>query len=91
VRRLPGGWRHLAVYGAGDIRAASDDAQGAEDLRAWAEGAGGALVIVSRPPGGDDGFDPWGSPPPGLDIQRRLIAQFDPARIINPGRLPGGL
>jgi glycolate oxidase FAD binding subunit len=91
VQRLPDGWRHLAIYGAGDIRAASDDAQGAEDLRAWAEQVGGALVIVSRPPDGDDGFDSWGSPPPGLDIQRRLIAQFDPARVINPGRLPGGI
>jgi glycolate oxidase FAD binding subunit len=52
---------------------------------------GGALVMVDRPQGGADGLDPWGAPPPGLEIQRRLIAQFDPARIINPGRLPGGL
>lgn len=90
-KRLPDGWRYLAVHGAGDIRAASERAQGAKDLRAWAEEAGGALVMVARPPGGDDGFDPWGSLPPGLDIQRRLIAQFDPARVINPGRLPGGI
>ena len=91
LERLPGRWRHLAVYGAGDIRAASNDAEGAQDLRDWAEGVGGALVTVARPPGGDAGLDPWGSPPPGLGIQRRLIAQFDPARVINPGRLPGGI
>jgi FAD/FMN-containing dehydrogenase len=49
-------------------------------------------VVVTKAPDGDlDGLDPWGSPPPGLEIQRRLIAQFDPARIINPGRLPGDL
>jgi hypothetical protein len=36
-------------------------------------------------------LDPWGALPPGLDLQRRLIAQFDPARILNPGRLPGGI
>ena len=90
VDRLPGGWRHLAVHGAGDVRAASDDAVGAEDLRGWAEGSGGALVVVESPADGER-LDPWGSPPPGLDIQRRLIAQFDPGRVINPGRLPGGL
>ena len=29
--------------------------------------------------------------PPAVDLQRKLIAEFDPARIINAGRLPGGL
>jgi glycolate oxidase FAD binding subunit len=91
LERLPTGWDHLAIHGAGDIRAASNDAGGAEDLRGWAEQAGGALVVVEGPPGELDGLDPWGSPPPGLEIQRRLIAQFDPGRVINPGRLPGGL
>ena len=91
VQRLPDGWRHLAVHGAGEIRAASEDAGAAPALRDWAEGVGGALVMVMGPSPGDDGFDPWGRPPPGLDIQRRLIAQFDPARVINPGRLPGGI
>jgi glycolate oxidase FAD binding subunit len=90
LSRLPNGWSHLAIHGAGEIRAASEDAGGADDLRGWAEGAGGALVVVESPPD-SDGLDPWGSPPPGLEIQRRLIAQFDPARILNPGRLPGGL
>jgi glycolate oxidase FAD binding subunit len=90
VSRLPSGWRHLAIHGVGEVRAASEIADGAADLRAWAEQAGGALVVVS-PPGGSDGVDPWGKPPPGMDLQRRLIAQFDPARVINPGRLPGGL
>ncbi|MFZ0626128.1 MAG: hypothetical protein WAN34_06515, partial [Acidimicrobiia bacterium] len=91
LRRLPPGWRHLAVFGAGDIRVGSDDPDGAPDMRSWAESIGGNLVVVERPEGEWAGFDPWGSPPPGLDIQRRLIAQFDPARILNPGRLPGGI
>jgi glycolate oxidase FAD binding subunit len=90
LERLPDGWRHLAVHDVGDIRAASDDAEGVLDLRSWAEGVGGALVSVARPPD-DDVLDPWGTPPPGLEIQRRLVAQFDPARVINPGRLPGGI
>lgn len=91
VTRLPRGWSHIAIHGAGEIRAASQGPDGAGELRGWAEAAGGALVMVDSPPGARNGLDPWGRPPPGLDIQRRLIAQFDPARIINPGRLPGGL
>jgi glycolate dehydrogenase FAD-binding subunit len=91
LRRLPPGWHHLAVFGAGDIRLGSDDAEGGPGLRSWAESTGGNLVVVERPDGESARFDPWGSPPPGLDIQRRLIAQFDPARILNPGRLPGGM
>jgi glycolate oxidase FAD binding subunit len=88
VSRLPSGWRHLAIHGVGEIRAASDDAGGAADLRAWAEKSEGALVVVASP---DAELDPWGRPPPGIELQRRLIAQFDPRRVINPGRLPGGL
>lgn len=91
VERLPEGWDHLAVHGAGDVRAASTSAQGAAELRDWAEREGGALVVVEAPEDGLDGLDPWGAPPPGLAIQRRLIAEFDPGRVINPGRLPGGL
>lgn len=89
IAALPSGWTYLAVHGAGEIRAASDKRDGASELRAHAEGLGGALVVVASPDG--DSFDPWGTPPPGLEIQRRLIAEFDPVRVINSGRLPGGL
>ncbi|MFQ5523834.1 MAG: FAD-binding oxidoreductase [Acidimicrobiia bacterium] len=91
VARLPRGWRYLAVHGVGDIRTASDDAEGAAELRSWAESHRGHLVVVDSPPGALGGFDPWGRPPPAVELQRRLIAQFDPARVINPGRLAGGL
>ena len=91
INHLPGHWRYLAVHGVGDIRAASDDEEGVTELRSWVESVGGHLVVVKAPPETLEGFDPWGEPPTGLDLQRRLIAEFDPARIINPGRLPGGL
>jgi glycolate dehydrogenase FAD-binding subunit len=91
VARLPAGWRYLAIMGAGEVRLGSDGIDGAADLRAWAESLGGALVMIDRPTGATPGLDPWGAPPPALDLQRSLIEQFDPARILNPGRLPGGI
>ncbi len=91
VTRLPEGWRFLAIHGVGEVRAVSESVEGAPQLRAWAEAGGGHLIVVDAPTGSLAGFDPWGSPPAGLELQRRLIAQFDPARIINPGRLPAGL
>jgi len=88
LTRLPPGWEYLAVHGVGEIRAASPSAEAAEELRAWAESVGGNLVMTKGDPGV---LDPWGTLPPGLDLQRRLINEFDPRRILNPGRLPGGI
>lgn len=88
LERLPDGWTYLAVHGVGEIRAASDSHENAHDLRGWAESVGGNLVMSKGDP---NGFDPWGRPPPGLELQRRLIGEFDPRRILNPGRLPGGI
>jgi hypothetical protein len=51
---------------------------------------GGALVLVDHPDN-EPMIDPWGKPPMTLEHQRRLVAEFDPARIINPNRLPGGI
>lgn len=91
VARLPEGWRYLALHGVGELRLGSDSPDGAKELRSWAEGRSGHLVVVDAPAASLDGFDHWGSPPPALEIQRRLISQFDPARVINRGRLPGGV
>lgn len=91
VGRTPRDWVYLAVHGVGEIRAASSDLDGAADLRSWAETVDGHLVSTARPPDAADEFDPWGSSPPAIPLQRALIEQFDPARVINPGRLPGGL
>lgn len=88
--RLPDGWSYLAVHGVGEVRLGSDEADGAEELRSWAESVKGHLVLTGHP-SGFAGLDPWGSPPAALDLQRALIHQFDPNRVINPGRLPGGL
>ena len=91
ITNLPASWSYLAIHGVGEIRLGSDDAEGALGLRAWAEAHTGRLVVVDSPPGSFPDFDPWGALPEGLEIQRQLIGQFDPARVINPGRLPGAI
>jgi glycolate oxidase FAD binding subunit len=91
IAKLPVAWRYLAIHGVGEIRLGSDDADAAPQLREWAEANEGRLVVVESPRGSLADFDPWGALPEGLEIQRRLIGQFDPARVINPGRLPGGI
>lgn len=77
-----------AAHRVGEIRigAAQADAEELAALRTWAESHGGALVRAHG-----TGFDPWGSPPPGLELQRKVKAAFDPMGVCNPGRLPGGL
>jgi FAD/FMN-containing dehydrogenase len=91
LRRLPEEWDFVAIHGVGDVRSASDTAEGASELRSWAESEGGHLVVVDQPRHSEHRFEPWGTPPSDLQIQKDLIAEFDPARVINPGRLPGGL
>lgn len=85
VPTLPADFVHQV--GVGEISFNTEDTRGMEDLRTKVEATGGSLVVTGRPPDGD--FEPWGAPPPGIEIQARLTAAFDPARILNPGRLPG--
>ncbi len=82
---------YQAAHGVGEIRLGLDDMPLAAltDLRSWAESLGGALVTEAAPPETDAVFDPWGTPPATIVIQRRLKAAFDPAGILNVGRLPG--
>lgn len=83
VRRLPDGMRFVAQHGVGVVEVATDE----PPLRDRVEGRGG-VVVRTRGTGGDD---PWGRPPASLALQRRVVARFDPDRILNRGRLPGGL
>jgi glycolate oxidase FAD binding subunit len=88
VARIPAGRPFIAQHGVGEVTVGvGADLDWLTDTRAWAESEGGAMVVTSAAPGLD--LDPWGADPPGLEIQRKLIAAFDPARVINPGRLPG--
>jgi glycolate oxidase FAD binding subunit len=93
VAQLPDGCRYRAAIGVGELRYATEafELDHTIELRRWAESVGGSLIAAAAPKDVYDRFDPWGSPPASLPIQRRLVERFDPARILNPGRLPGGL
>jgi glycolate oxidase FAD binding subunit len=88
--RAVDGASFIAAHGVGEVQVAatSGAAAGFGELRHWAESIGGVLVVAARP-GPDALFDPWGTPPATLDLQRQVKAAFDPAGIANPGRLPG--
>lgn len=88
VGRLPKG-RFVAQHGVGEISFAPDLVEVGElsELRSWAEAIGGALVVTRAPD--DFVFDRWGTPPSGGPLRRRLMSAFDPAGILNHGRLPG--
>ncbi len=91
VQRLDRNWSYVAQFGVGEVTVGANevDHQRLADLREAAELAGGALVILDGPADLYRRFDPWGTPPASIPIQRRLANLFDPRRIINPGALPG--
>jgi glycolate oxidase FAD binding subunit len=51
---------------------------------------GGSCVVLSAPPPVRELVDVWG-PVAGLELMRRVKEQFDPERILSPGRFVGGL
>lgn len=91
VDRLDPGWRYLAQFGVGEVTVAADAVglEELEELRGRAESLGGALVMLDAPASVARAFDPWGTPPPSIEIQRRIVDLFDPGRRINRGILPG--
>lgn len=90
LARLPLDWDFVAQHGVGVIDAGCDDPQidDVHSMRSWAEERGGTLVITRR--GGVE-MDSWGRVPNAIDLQRRVVAGFDPCGIANPGKLPGGV
>ncbi|NOY57266.1 MAG: FAD-binding oxidoreductase [Actinobacteria bacterium] len=91
VEHVPSGWTYRAAFGVGEVRMGAENPDEAVlvKMREWAESVGGRLVVEAAPD--DLAFDPWGTAPSTVGIQRRLVAMFDPAGIMNSGRLPGGI
>ena len=77
------GLDYIAEFGVGQCRIAIDTPSDLETLRALAGVHDGHAVVVDGPE--DLRSDPWGVPPQGLAIMRRIKRAFDPAGILNPG------
>jgi glycolate oxidase FAD binding subunit len=53
---------------------------------------GGGVLLERAPREARAALDPWGPvDPEQLDLMRRLRDEFDPGRVLNPGRFVGGL
>jgi glycolate oxidase FAD binding subunit len=59
-------------------------------LREGAAACGGTVVLLDGPTELLRSADVWG-PIPALDLMRRLKEQFDPDRLLSPGRFVGGI
>ncbi|HYL07865.1 MAG TPA: FAD-binding oxidoreductase [Candidatus Udaeobacter sp.] len=62
------------------------DAGSISAVRKKAEAAGGSVVMLTAPPEVTREVGAWGTPPPTIEIMRRLKRAFDPDGILNPGR-----
>jgi glycolate oxidase FAD binding subunit len=76
----------LYVTVAPDERAAET----VEALRRTATRLGGSAVVLDAPPELKTALDTWG-PVPAIDLMRRVKNEFDPTRVLAPGRFVGGL
>jgi glycolate oxidase FAD binding subunit len=62
-----------------------------DPLRAFAVDAKGSLVVLQAPPEVKALVDVWGPAGKGFTLMQGLKEQFDPGRILSPGRFVGGL
>lgn len=69
-------------------------AEAIDSLRPWCVAHGGSLVVLDCPPEAlrtsHGATDRWGTVA-GIDVMRRIKHEFDPTRILAPGRFVGGL
>ncbi len=90
VGRLPEGQPFIAQHLVGEVSFESPmTPEQVAELRAWAAGCGGSLIVTNRTGGIHYSIDAWGATPPGSAMQAQIRASFDPARILNAGRHAG--
>lgn len=76
--------------GVGVLYAVADHPDDVDRLRAVAARHGGTVVVIEAPDEVKQVVDVWG-PVPALDLMRRVKQQFDPERLLSPGRFVGGI
>lgn len=57
-----------------------------QNVRQAAERARGSLIVMAAPAEVAETVGAWGTPPPTIELMRRLKQAYDPAGILNPGR-----
>ncbi|MFP5348018.1 MAG: FAD-binding oxidoreductase [Actinomycetes bacterium] len=88
VRGSAGGVLYVSLPGDTGAEAVSG---ALKELRSVAATPGDGTVTVLRAPAHiRDAVDVWG-PVPGVDLMRRVKEQFDPDRLLSPGRFVGGI
>ena len=84
---LPVGAEWWASPGVGIVHwSIASGAETVRDARATAESSGGSLVMMAGPDDLRREVGAWGTPPPTLELMKRLKNEFDPERTLNPGR-----
>ena len=87
VDDIPSGDRWWASPGVGIAHwAAGGDAVAVTEMRSRVEAIGGTLVMLAAPDDFMRTVGAWGTPPPTIDVMRRIKQAFDPDGILNPGR-----
>lgn len=59
------------------------------ELQLLLTGLASNVTIQAAPPAWKAGLDVWGAAPETLDLMRAMKDQFDPQRVLNPGRFAG--
>lgn len=87
IDRLPPGAEWWASPGIGIAHwSMTSDVVPVREVRSAVESVGGSLVLLAAPDDLKRQVGSWGTPPPTLELMRRLKAAFDPGRTLNPGR-----
>jgi len=86
IESLPGGARWWCSPAVGIAHWSFGDAEELVKARELAEAAGGSLVLMAAPDDVKKKVGAWGTPPPTIDVMRRLKDAFDPNHVLNPGR-----
>lgn len=83
------------IYGAlplgGDAGQTASLAHALTEIRAQLAAKRGYLVLESAPPAFKAQFDCWGDLGPQAQVMGELKSEFDPRRVLNPGRFVNGL